>query len=281
MKISCDVIKDLLALYVDKVLSKDSTALVDEHLLECADCRAELKEMAQDAKVAMLPEQDITAKQALGVLSKGIKKVMRWRVILSALLTAAVISLGFWGYNYYFVDYNKVVNPQVIDTQFRVLKNGRLIFGVKRNDGKPIEEAWRSGSSDDWDESEINIGFLEPILPLREIIPQYTPGLVEDGYVYNDLFGTNIVDGIVYEYGNLERPLGKITMGVDQSPDRKVIWSEGDDMQPASEQLEKAFELYGYSDTYSDFDDEEGDGEEVGAVITSTTTGISPEPITP
>ena len=36
--ISCEVIRDLLPLYVDDVLSPDSRALVEEHLGTCADC---------------------------------------------------------------------------------------------------------------------------------------------------------------------------------------------------------------------------------------------------
>lgn len=35
MKISCDVIKDLLPLYIDDILSNDSKNLVDEHIEEC------------------------------------------------------------------------------------------------------------------------------------------------------------------------------------------------------------------------------------------------------
>ena len=37
-KVTCDVIKDLIPLYVDDVLSEDSKTLVDEHLSGCAGC---------------------------------------------------------------------------------------------------------------------------------------------------------------------------------------------------------------------------------------------------
>ena len=37
-KVTCDVIKDLLPLYVDDVLSEDSKRIVDEHLEGCAGC---------------------------------------------------------------------------------------------------------------------------------------------------------------------------------------------------------------------------------------------------
>lgn len=44
-KITCSVINDMLPLYIDKVLSRDSTALVEEHLEECKFCRASLDQM--------------------------------------------------------------------------------------------------------------------------------------------------------------------------------------------------------------------------------------------
>ena len=48
MKISCDVIRDLLPLYVDEVLSNDSKTLVDEHIEQCESCRDELKKLSGD-----------------------------------------------------------------------------------------------------------------------------------------------------------------------------------------------------------------------------------------
>ena len=49
MKLSCNVIKDLLPLYVEKITSEDSDRLVEEHLAECAECtewEQKLKEVA-------------------------------------------------------------------------------------------------------------------------------------------------------------------------------------------------------------------------------------------
>jgi hypothetical protein len=43
MKISCDIIRDLLPLYHDNVCSTDSRKLIIEHLDNCEKCKAELK----------------------------------------------------------------------------------------------------------------------------------------------------------------------------------------------------------------------------------------------
>lgn len=56
-RINCNVTKDLLPLYADKVLSEDSVALVEEHLSECENCRAEAQALQQDT---VLPVYDDT-----------------------------------------------------------------------------------------------------------------------------------------------------------------------------------------------------------------------------
>lgn len=45
MKITCNIIEDLLPLYIDDMVSEDSRQLVEEHLKECAACRKMLDEM--------------------------------------------------------------------------------------------------------------------------------------------------------------------------------------------------------------------------------------------
>lgn len=44
MKLSCDVVIDLVSLYKDKLASDDSVAAVDEHLKECPSCRRYYKQ---------------------------------------------------------------------------------------------------------------------------------------------------------------------------------------------------------------------------------------------
>ncbi|MPN38420.1 hypothetical protein SDC9_185944 [bioreactor metagenome] len=45
MKLSCEVIKDLLPLYYDKVCSKESSSLIEEHLAECPQCVDEFENL--------------------------------------------------------------------------------------------------------------------------------------------------------------------------------------------------------------------------------------------
>lgn len=53
MKISCDVIRDLLPLYAEDLASADSRALVEEHLKDCESCRAGAGKMKAPVPVEM------------------------------------------------------------------------------------------------------------------------------------------------------------------------------------------------------------------------------------
>lgn len=60
MKLNCEIIRDLLPLYSDKVCSEESKAAVEEHLKECEPCREELKAI-DDNKPASLLKLDSEA----------------------------------------------------------------------------------------------------------------------------------------------------------------------------------------------------------------------------
>ena len=94
-KITCNVIRDMLPLYVENVLSEDSVNLVDEHVKECPECKAELEQMTQPV---VLPDfskvQEHDCQQIKGIRSK-IKKRGIITALISVLATLAVLLLGW------------------------------------------------------------------------------------------------------------------------------------------------------------------------------------------
>lgn len=48
MRYDCELIQDLLLLYVDDTLSDYSRAIVETHLTSCKDCQADLDDIRQD-----------------------------------------------------------------------------------------------------------------------------------------------------------------------------------------------------------------------------------------
>lgn len=53
MKITCDVIKDLLPLYVENISSDDSRILIEEHIVSCDSCKRELNKLGTPKGVSL------------------------------------------------------------------------------------------------------------------------------------------------------------------------------------------------------------------------------------
>lgn len=88
MGIPCEVIQDLLPLYMDGVCSGSSTEMVKAHLDSCPQCREFLR------KLGAHTSEDILRQEKDGVLSRHGRKVRQKRiraVCLSVMLTLAVI----------------------------------------------------------------------------------------------------------------------------------------------------------------------------------------------
>ena len=95
MKLSCDVIRDLLPLYADRAASADTAALVEEHLASCPACREELRRLG-----AALPAEPEGAEPL-----RRFKR--RWRrrqvlIAVTAVVATAAVAAGifltcFWG----------------------------------------------------------------------------------------------------------------------------------------------------------------------------------------
>ncbi len=72
MKIKCEVINDLLPLYVDDVLSKESRELVEEHIGECESCKKTFENMSGKVSIPVSPELRMDDTKHL----KGLKKII-------------------------------------------------------------------------------------------------------------------------------------------------------------------------------------------------------------
>ena len=92
MKLECDVIRDLLPLYAEKLASPASSALVEQHLAECEACRAQLEQM--EKPVPVQPELQPDAPL------RGIRKTLQKksiRIAAAAVLTVlCAFGLVFW-----------------------------------------------------------------------------------------------------------------------------------------------------------------------------------------
>ena len=90
MKLECDVIRDLLPLYAEKLASPASSALVEQHLSECPACRAELEQMEKPVPVQPEPQPDAPLKNIRSSLNRRRLRTMLCS-FAAALALAAVL----------------------------------------------------------------------------------------------------------------------------------------------------------------------------------------------
>ena len=114
MKFNCNVVDDLLPLYLENLCSEDSKAALEAHLKSCPDCREKLSRM-KNADIVPKP----TAQKSELPIADYAKKVRRHRIrvavvvviigIIAACL-AALISLTL-------SDMHRQANPTVFDIE--------------------------------------------------------------------------------------------------------------------------------------------------------------------
>lgn len=95
-EVKCTIIQDLLPLYVDEVVSKDTNELVEQHLQTCQDCQ---KEYGQMRKTLYVPiENKVTLFEKLN------KKWNRKKIILivGSVLTTILLCFALFSYVFHY-----------------------------------------------------------------------------------------------------------------------------------------------------------------------------------
>jgi len=95
MRISCEIVKDLLPLYYDDVCSNDSKTAVTEHIATCDSCKAELQGMQSNLHISSMGD-NLREAEAVKALSKRWKKGMTkslWKGIYITILSIAMLFL--------------------------------------------------------------------------------------------------------------------------------------------------------------------------------------------
>ena len=96
MKLECDVIRDLLPLYAEKLASPASSALVEQHLSECPACRAELEQMEKPVPVQPEPQPDAPLKNIRSSLNRRRLRTMLCSFAAALALAAVLLVVTNW-----------------------------------------------------------------------------------------------------------------------------------------------------------------------------------------
>ncbi|SCY77264.1 zf-HC2 domain-containing protein [Alkaliphilus peptidifermentans] len=86
MKVKCNVIRDILPLYLENMISDDSCAMIEEHTEQCQECKIYLDEMKTFNKIPV----DTNTSPLLKIKSKLHKKKIQ-TVIFSMMLSVMIL----------------------------------------------------------------------------------------------------------------------------------------------------------------------------------------------
>ena len=97
MKITCDVIQDLMPSYIDGILSEDSRALVEEHMGTCQECRKMLEIMKEEQG-----KEQNQMRLSAATLKKIRKKLIVRRVLTATVAVILTLIVAAAGYNHWY-----------------------------------------------------------------------------------------------------------------------------------------------------------------------------------
>lgn len=86
MKITCDIINDLIPLYIDNICTGDSRKLIEEHIKSCNKCSQKLEDMKNPIAYPQISDE-CESKEPF----KKIKKKVRIRLIMAVIITACIV----------------------------------------------------------------------------------------------------------------------------------------------------------------------------------------------
>lgn len=103
---NCDIIRDLIPLYIDECCSQESKKAVKEHLKECSECRLLTEEMRSSANIVTMPDSPKEFKK-LGTLTAAMLQSVLLFISFATITlgvklesgTPSGLMNGFWAFN--------------------------------------------------------------------------------------------------------------------------------------------------------------------------------------
>lgn len=150
MKITCDIINDLIPLYIDTICTEDSRKLIEEHMKHCKKCSQKLEDMKNPIEYPQMPEQ-WESKEPF----KKIKKKVRIQLILTAIITGCIVGAFMfavqevgWLHNYFHPRSKAMIENEIEQTEWSQVKisgSGYLNFSSIFYKKEMINDANSSG----------------------------------------------------------------------------------------------------------------------------------------
>lgn len=124
---NCEIIKDLLPLYDEKLCSTESAALVEEHIKTCADCKALLEKLPKTE----LPKADTNALKPFVKVKRKLRARIVGLISLGVVLLAVLIPVGYLTVNQIFhfnggTDFEDLIYKHEIRQFAEMIVEGRM-----------------------------------------------------------------------------------------------------------------------------------------------------------
>ena len=238
MKITCDVIQDLMPSYVDGILSEDSQALVKEHMEACKECRKMLEIMKEEQG-----KEQNQMRSSAATLKKIRKKLIVRRVLTATVAVILTLIVAAAGYNHWYFNekYMTLENSGMYVKNNRLYSSNNLINRMKvqyTEDGKTefvyAIDAPYAGTLELKGDDMLLQDFSKKT---EEVSPEddSTPETVKEVYYMSEEAGKKSLELTELEAkGDLDAA-EKIVDEMKQKS--KLIWSEQEDRNTASSML--------------------------------------------
>lgn len=223
-RMHCDIVKDLLPLYVDDVCSEKSRMAIEEHLKNCEGCR-KYHESLTGVTPKVVIDRESTFFQESEFIQK-IKKKITLDMVCVGFIVFLVVTLGSITWNRYnpepefglfgLIDQRLDIEDVEIKNIYQ-LKNGEIYFELK-SDKKitwpyTTSELYDEGKNEYYSKATFTYSWWKDYIEANVTIK-------EVGFVYS----TRDVSKIFYE-------------GKDD--EKLLIWKEGEELEKAPYYIEK------------------------------------------
>lgn len=185
MRNECNIVRDIIPLYLDNIASEDSVSFVEEHIMNCEKCRIGLEKMQESVSIEESYKKntdDDDNALPLQVLRKKMKKKKWLTIIFSSFVTLGItLCLLFMLIIQGFPAHSSSIN---IKTEFQYCEGAYLdqafVLHLYSADGTPINVTVDYIYATDESGKEILVGY--EIVPRNLLDLKQNPSSFAIGY---------------------------------------------------------------------------------------------------
>ena len=191
MRNECNIVRDILPLYIEDMVSADTVSFVEEHLNDCAACRAELENMKQSNGLEKIYENNPAGLEDEAAPLKALKRKMRKRKIMTIALSSVSAIAVVFGIFFLLVFYGVPISSEKMElaTEFQyndtAYLNQSFALHINRLDGTPLNAEVENVYEQDEYGKKILVGYKVTPRAVAFNLGQH-PGSYTIGYTYSD-----------------------------------------------------------------------------------------------